>query len=81
MLQFNFRIICVKYIIFLGQFLNYTAEKAIFPEPWHSMESSKTLSKYHLSINLLAQKWPNISSPKSSKQERFSTKQQLISNQ
>ena len=32
------------------------AQKHIFPNSWNIMESSKRLSKYHLSINFLNQK-------------------------
>ena len=33
-----------------------TAQKRKFPKPWNIMESSNRPSKYHLSINLLAEK-------------------------
>ena len=38
------------------EFDNNTARKTIFPKSWNIMESSKRPSKYHLSINFLAQK-------------------------
>ena len=33
-----------------------TARKTVFPRSWNIMESSKRPSKYHLSINFLAEK-------------------------
>ena len=51
------------------------AQRTIFPKPWNILESSKSLSKYHHSINVLAQKKPYFPYPKSPKQELFSNLQ------
>ena len=49
----------------------YTARKTIFPKPWNIMESSKRPSKYHLSINFLAEKKDHISHTEKCKATTF----------
>ena len=48
---------CIFHSNFKNQcFHCFHCAKTIFPKSWNIMESSKRLSKYHLSINFLAQK-------------------------
>ena len=49
-----------------------TAQKTIFPKSWNITKSLKRPSKYHLSINFLAEKRSYFPSSKSSEQELFS---------
>ena len=46
-----------------------TARKTVFPRSWNIMEGSKRPSKYHLSINFLAEKRSYFPSPKNLKPE------------
>ena len=39
-------------------YININTARTIFPKSWNIMESSKRPSKYHLSINFLAEKRP-----------------------
>ena len=58
--QKSYKYILIYYIGYVTVkiliFISYTVRKTIFPKSWNIMESSKRPSKYHLSINFLAEK-------------------------
>ena len=67
-----------NYKAFTNEYLNkiyikkIDVQKTIFPKFCNIIKSSKRQSKYHFSINFLAEKRPHFPSPKSSNEKLFS---------